>query len=217
MPHNITGTNVFTDPVPALADGDPVAQASNDPAFQALANRDVYIGTRLGIAEVTLAAIDAIVLSQGQILGTATNDAAAAGNIGQYVEALRVYNSRIAMTAATPYVVGGPLTLGAGDWDISGQLEFTATGTGDIVALGAIRIGSDFSGGGQYGAPESNQCRIEDRYSVMVNGFDSHRMVFTPFRLTLATSSAYSLLAEANSFSTATLSVHGWLHARRVR
>ena len=51
MPHNITGSNVFTDPVPALADGDAVAQASSDPTTQALANRDVNLNTRLATIE----------------------------------------------------------------------------------------------------------------------------------------------------------------------
>lgn len=51
MPHNITGSNVFTNPVPAYADGDPVAQASNDPTIQALANRDTNLKTRLDLVE----------------------------------------------------------------------------------------------------------------------------------------------------------------------
>ncbi len=51
MPHNITGTNTFTNPVPTYSDGDPVAQASEDPTVQALANRDVNLNTRLSLVE----------------------------------------------------------------------------------------------------------------------------------------------------------------------
>jgi hypothetical protein len=49
MPHNITGSNVFTDPVPALSDGDPVAEVSSDPTTQALANRDIYLSTEFQV------------------------------------------------------------------------------------------------------------------------------------------------------------------------
>lgn len=51
MPHNITGTNTFTNPVPAYSDGDPVAQVSNDGTIQALANRDTNLTTRLAVLE----------------------------------------------------------------------------------------------------------------------------------------------------------------------
>lgn len=49
MPHDLTDSSTFTDPVPAPADGDDDAQATFDPAFQALANRtrlllDVALG-----------------------------------------------------------------------------------------------------------------------------------------------------------------------------
>lgn len=39
MPHNLTDSSAFTDPIAAPADGDNDAQASFDPAFQGLANR----------------------------------------------------------------------------------------------------------------------------------------------------------------------------------
>lgn len=51
MPHNVTGSNTFTNPVPAYSDGDPVAQALNDPTVQALANRDTNLTTRLAVLE----------------------------------------------------------------------------------------------------------------------------------------------------------------------
>ena len=43
MPHNLTDVSTFTNPVPAPADGDNDAQASFDPAFQALANRTKFL------------------------------------------------------------------------------------------------------------------------------------------------------------------------------
>lgn len=51
MPHNTTGTNTFTNPIPTYSDGDPVAQALNDPTVQALANRDTNLTTRLAVLE----------------------------------------------------------------------------------------------------------------------------------------------------------------------
>lgn len=43
MPHNLTDSSTFTNPVPAPADGDNDAQATFDPAFQALANRTKFL------------------------------------------------------------------------------------------------------------------------------------------------------------------------------
>lgn len=42
MPTNITPVNLFTQPVPALADGDPVSAASSTPTTQALANQSLW-------------------------------------------------------------------------------------------------------------------------------------------------------------------------------
>lgn len=47
MPTPITGTNTWTDPVPGITNGDPVDASTDNPALQALANRDVWLKSRV--------------------------------------------------------------------------------------------------------------------------------------------------------------------------
>ncbi len=69
----------------------------------------------------------AITLSLGDIaptgiLGTATNDSAAAGNVGQIVSSLVPFGSKISLTNNTGANVTS-ISLTAGDWDVEGNVS----------------------------------------------------------------------------------------------
>lgn len=79
-----------------------------------------------GFGQVTQTAAG-LVQSAGQLLGTNTNDTAAAGNVGEYVSA------SVSSSTAVPGSTGQwgdctSISLTAGDWDISGVITFGLSG-----------------------------------------------------------------------------------------
>jgi len=74
------------------------------------------------------------VAATGQLSGkgTTTNDSAAAGYIGEYVESILPYASRVTLTTtATAYNVTS-ISLTAGDWDVWGIVTQDASASGNI-------------------------------------------------------------------------------------
>lgn len=59
-----------------------------------------------------------------KVLGTTTNDSAAAGYLGEYVEALVAAGSAVALSTGTPKTVTS-ISLTAGDWDVTGVISYT--------------------------------------------------------------------------------------------
>lgn len=80
----------------------------------------------------TAAAVTALVA--GQIVGTATNDNAAAGNVGEFISATVLAGSGVALVTGTPVNVTS-ISLTPGDWDVRGNVGFTLTsGASNIQA-----------------------------------------------------------------------------------
>src|SRR5712664_1249621 len=69
-----------------------------------------------------------------QLLGTITNDAATAGNIGEYITS--VINSPGVTLSNNVASNVTSISLTAGDWDISGAVYFTLTGSSTAVVGG---------------------------------------------------------------------------------
>lgn len=64
----------------------------------------------------------------GQLPATVTNDNAAAGALGEYLESQILSGSQVALTTATPVNVTS-LSLTAGDWDCAGNVHFAGSAT----------------------------------------------------------------------------------------
>lgn len=62
------------------------------------------------------------------IVGTATNNDAVAGNIGEYVSGTVALGSAVTLTTATTANVTS-ISLTAGDWDVTGVVDFDLSGT----------------------------------------------------------------------------------------
>lgn len=77
-----------------------------------------------------------LVKSAGQLLGTNTNDAAATGYVGEYVEI-----GGSVTPSSSNYVTGSALSLTPGDWDI--RLLFSSNGNGGSAAGYAVGISTD--------------------------------------------------------------------------
>jgi hypothetical protein len=76
----------------------------------------------------------------GQVLGTATNDNAAAGYVGEYIEATNSSGTSVTTNVATNLAT---LSLTAGDWDVDGIVCLVAAGPSSISqALGWSSVSS---------------------------------------------------------------------------
>lgn len=77
-----------------------------------------------------------------QVAGTATNDAATAGNLGEFLSTTVLAGAAVALTTATPADVA-TLALTAGDWDVWGSVVFAcAAGTVATAIAGWIGTAS---------------------------------------------------------------------------
>lgn len=141
------------------------------------------------------------------ITGTATNDAATAGDIGEQslseVSSVGSWSNNAVKNVTS-------LSLTAGDWDVEGAVTFTAatlTGTSGIVTTVSLSTGAEDLNTGQDGR------------------FDTPTVPSTTFGVTGPTGTRRISLASTTTvyltgripFSTGTPAANGWLRARRIR
>lgn len=81
-------------------------------------------------ADLTVAQVNTMLgtvpSTPGQLPGTATNDNANAGNVGEYISNVILFASGISLTTTTPMDVTS-ISLTAGDWDVFGNVTITPT------------------------------------------------------------------------------------------
>lgn len=139
-------------------------------------------------------------------LGTTTNDSAAAGEIGEYVESV------VGSTFAPATGAWGDLTsisLSAGDWDISAVVACTLNGATMTTNVGGIGTATGNNGAGIV----TGDTRI-DMATATIN-YDSSG-VCPCKRVSLASTMTYYLKMIAN-YSAGTPKFYGRISARRVR
>lgn len=74
----------------------------------------------------------------GQLPGTATNDNAGAGDVGEYLESVVAVGSAVPLVNATPKDIT-TLTLSPGDWEITASVNVLGSGTTSFSgAIGSI-------------------------------------------------------------------------------
>ncbi len=144
------------------------------------------------------------------IVGTATNNNASAGSVGEYVSSGVLAGSAVALTNNTRADVTS-ISLTAGDWDVTGMVAFTdnaattvtlVAGWLNTVSVTFPTVGTDVGSGYQqhYGSWTSNVPTC----------------TFGPVRLSLSgTTTVY--LGAYSTFAVNTAAAYGLLHARRVR
>ena len=142
------------------------------------------------------------------IVGTATNDNAAAGSVGQYVEAEVLIASAVTLTTATPANVTS-ISLTAGDWDVSGNVCTDVAG-GTVLTSVESAINTTSATLPTRPGKGSNQ-----KWDGSLTGTNLGFPVGTR-RLSLsATTTVY--LVTSMAFTTSTCKAFGFLGARRVR
>lgn len=174
----------------------------------------LLLAALLGLA--TLAHADGIVngggaAPPGQIVGTATNDNAAAGNVGEYITQSIAAGSAVALTTATPANIA-QVTLTAGDWDCRGQIARTFTATTSWTILSAslgtttATIGSPALGTQRFLASAANVPGTTTGPSTDIG----------PSRFSLAAGATVFMVAS-DTFTASTDAGYGYVACRRVR
>jgi hypothetical protein len=141
--------------------------------------------------------------------GTTTNDAAAAGIVGEYIKTNVAVASHVSITTATAKTIAS-ISLTAGDWDVRGTVAFDpSAGTLIVDMKGAI-------------SPTDNTLPVLSDTAALVDvplapsaGVGATVPVGTS-RISLAAPATIYLVAQA-TFTVSTNFAYGFIAARRVR
>lgn len=150
-------------------------------------------------------------LTNPNIVGTATNDSAAAGSVGQYVESNIAIGSAVALTSGIEKTITS-ISLTAGDWDVQLNAGYTGGGTTSVTQLG-VSI-SLVNNTGDYTAGRAN-VRTHPGGSLLFS-LNQNNLVVPSIRLSLSATTTVYFVAYA-SFTISTCSAFGLISARRVR
>jgi hypothetical protein len=147
-------------------------------------------------------------LSRG-VIGTTTNDNAAAGNVGEYIESMVLIGAAVSLTTATPTNVV-TITLTAGDWDVHGAVAFHSSGTTNVndVETGLSTVSNTL--------PTDTSATSADVYMVVLAASPDISDSVGTQRISIAAPTTLYLVTNAN-FSISTLTAYGKLCARRRR
>ncbi|CAM2142689.1 conserved exported protein of unknown function [Pararobbsia alpina] len=137
------------------------------------------------------------------IKGTTAADNANAGSDGEFVTATATSTS---LSVNTPLSLTS-ITLSAGDWDVSGVVEFVpAASTVTVQAVASVNT-------------TTNVLNTAQGLAAVPTGSSAgvHTVMPTPiWRVNVSTSTTVYLVAQCN-FTTSTLTADGVIRARRVR
>jgi hypothetical protein len=140
------------------------------------------------------------------VVGTATNDSAGAGYVGEYVSSTVAIGSAVALTTTVVANVTS-ISLTAGDWDVCGQLDFSNT------TVTATQYGGGVSS-------TSAALGAQDTYFTLPASFVGssapYRQPLSTVRVSLAATTTIYLVAQA-VFSGGSTAAYGTIRARRIR
>lgn len=149
----------------------------------------------------------ATAIHNGVIVGTATNDSAAAGEIGELVRGSLAVGSATTLSTGTGKNITS-ISLTAGDWDVGAMIGFGGSVAGATYTAASISTTSATLDGG-YG--ESTFAT-----PTVPNAASSHHVSIPPFRLSLSGTATVYLVAQG-AFTSGSMLAWGTINARRVR
>lgn len=185
------------------SNGGKVAVGIGAPASTFHVNGSAQFGTSVKPSSFTAT-------GQGIIAGTATNDSAAAGYIGEYLS----NNLGGAQTppASAGYVAIATVTFTAGDWDVSALGDMSAGATTAATQIGCSISTSNTS---RSGTAAGQICEIAATFAVSKETTCNIPMT----RISVASSTAYYLVCQITytTLGGATWTTDSILQGRRVR
>lgn len=170
-----------------------------------------FYNSASNVLRVTAAGADvAIFKSTGiAIIGTTTNDAAAAGYVGEYIESVQTATS---VPTSTQYGDLTSITLSAGDWDVSAASYFDRNGaTWQLVTIGISITSGNSTTGLVFGSSQIEESWASTSTAVLEKG-----LVIPSYRMSVngSTTVYFKMMA---TYSVATPQLRGRISARRVR
>lgn len=153
--------------------------------------------------------VSGVTVSAGQYPGETTTGSATAGNVGEYFETVVLQASAEALVSNTPNDIV-QITIGAGDWDVSGSIGFIPAASTSITLLhGSWSTSADTTNTtiGRY---------FQHSQAATVPGAVPYAFALPTYRFSLSGSTIIRLVAFA-TFTVAGLSAFGIIRARRVR
>lgn len=147
--------------------------------------------------------------SGAPILGTATNDNAATGYIGQYLSSTVLAASPVSLTSGTPANITS-LALTPGDWQIDAQVGWVFGASTSVTALTGSVSGTS--------ATTNNVTGFQFRCAAFVPGATQFALAVPGIRITVPAGSPVTYyLVSSHTFTVSTLSGWGFIGARRIR
>lgn len=143
--------------------------------------------------------------TNGQIPGTVTNDNAAAGNVGEFIESIITNASGTTATSGTVFNLTS-ISLSPGDWDIWGNFGSFASGTLTTLVAGISTVSGTFP--------------LPEFYNTLssVSGAGTRQGIDAPMiRLSLAATTIVYLVGESVATAGGSVNVYGFIMARRRR
>lgn len=150
-------------------------------------------------------------ISASQLIGTMTNDNAAAGYVGEYIFSNVASGSAVSLSNGSAKTVTS-IALTVGDWDVGGNVLFTG-GSSTTVAFLYSSISATNN---TIDASNDRVSNLAGLSNTLFNGALIPSLLVGPTRISLATPTTYYLIAAAG-FSVSTCSAFGIIRARRVR
>lgn len=143
--------------------------------------------------------------------GTTTNDAAAAGIIGQEINAIVSTYTNFTTTATYENIAS--ITLTAGDWDLSGFFTYSSNSATITAASNAIFVISTTTASAA-GATEGRNIAYVPQAALLGTSLFSDSIA--PYRVSISGTTTFYLNAQA-TFTLGNPQYVGGLRARRIR
>ena len=157
----------------------------------------------------------ASVIGSGQIIGTTTNNNAAAAMIGEFATATVATASAVSLTSTTAANVTS-VSLTAGDWDVSWVVDFKPGGTTSVTLLASsISLTTATHNTQAGGSGIGTEAFIVQNMAANILGAD-YAMNGPSVRCSFASTQTVFLVASS-TFSVSTMAAYGTIRARRVR
>lgn len=141
-----------------------------------------------------------------RIIGSATNDAASTGDVGETTTSTVASGSAVALTTATAANVTS-ITLTAGDWDVSSIVNIactSATHTGSTAGFSTTTATVPTDGSEGYSGVQLTTTTTTTSIPIVTG------------RLSLASTTTVYLTVKS-TFSAGSISAFGKIRARRIR
>jgi hypothetical protein len=151
----------------------------------------------------------------GQVKGTATNDSAAAGNVGEFLTSTVATGSAVSLTSTTAADVT-TLAVTAGDWDVEWTIDFKPGATTSITRYaGSVSLTINTMNTQAGGTGIGTEALVQTNQAAMVPAADFSQASGS-VRCSFSASQTLHLVAQA-TFTVSTLGAYGTIRARRVR